>query len=156
NGISFVWGYAGMWATKWIFATVFTEENIIKDAIASVLQRTGTVENSEDSIMTWGVAESVTRNIDTFFNEKNSIILMIITVLIIVLLIKKRKELVVDKQLLVFAGMILLTPFAWLIVLNNHCALHPHLEWRTVSVALYAILVFIISLFPKGDKIWTK
>ena len=149
NGIAFVWGYAGMWGMKWIFATLFTEQNIIKDAIDSVLQRTGVVENSNDSIMTWGIAESITRNFDTFFNQKNCIILFVCGCVVVVALIWKRKELYVQKEIALFAGLIALTPIAWLIALNNHCALHPHLEWRSVCVALFAIMVFIISLFSK-------
>lgn len=156
NGISFVWGYAGMWGMKWVFATLFTEQNIIKDAIDSVLQRTGVVENSNDSIMTWGVIESITRNFDTFFNTKNCIILLVSVLVMVVVLIWKRNELKINRQILLFAFLIMLTPIAWLIALNNHCALHPHLEWRTVCVALFALTVFVISLFSKEYSLQEK
>ena len=40
-------GYAGMWSSKWILASLFTKENIIADAITSVLHRVGVTESNE-------------------------------------------------------------------------------------------------------------
>ena len=40
-GIAFLLGYAGMWVSKWILASLFTDENVIAEGIESVLHRTG-------------------------------------------------------------------------------------------------------------------
>ena len=47
-----------------------------------------------------------------------------------------------------YVGVCFSTPFAWFVALNNHCALHPHLEWRSLSAALFALMVFVISMLP--------
>jgi len=76
NGMSFIFGYVGMWAMKWILATIFTDENVIMDAIKSVLHRTGVAEGTAD-VMTPGVGESLYRNMYTFFDNGNITICLV-------------------------------------------------------------------------------
>ena len=38
-------GYAAMWGSKWILGSLITEENIIADALESVLFRVGAIES---------------------------------------------------------------------------------------------------------------
>ena len=76
RGFAFGLGYAGMWAMKWIFASVFTTQNVILDAIDSILHRTGVVENTYDeNFMSISTADALTRNLKSFFNENNLTIL---------------------------------------------------------------------------------
>lgn len=151
NGIAFVFGYGGMWAMKWVYATLFTDENVIMDAINSVLHRTGVVESNAD-VMSSGVGESLYRNIYTFFDDGNIIVLVCAVVVAVIMLIWKRKELCLNKQLTIFSSLMVITPFAWLILLSNHCSLHPHLEWRTLCIVVFAIAVFILSMLPTKEK----
>lgn len=41
NSVYWAIGYFGMWIQKWILCTIFTEENIIANAIHSILIRSG-------------------------------------------------------------------------------------------------------------------
>lgn len=152
NGLSFVFGYAGMWAMKWIYATLFTSENVIMDAINSVLHRTGVVDSSAD-VMSSGVADSLYRNIYTFFDDGNIIVLACAIVVAIIMLIWKRKELCINKQMTIFSILMMVSPFVWLILLSNHCSLHPHLEWRTLCIVVFAIAVFVISVLPTKENL---
>lgn len=152
QGVSFVFGYAGMWAMKWIYATLFTSENVIADAINSVLHRTGVTDSNAD-VMSSGVGESLYRNIYTFFDDGNSMVLIVAMIAMGIVLWMNRKSLVMNKQMGIFCGLMVLTPFAWLIALSNHCSLHPHLEWRTICIVVFALMVFVISMLPKAKQL---
>lgn len=151
NGLSFLLGYGGMWALKWVFATLFTSENVIEDAIDSVLHRTGVVESSAD-VMSSGIGQSLYRNIWSFFDNGNIIVLVSSVVLMLVFLIWKKKELSVNKQIVSFGILMIVSSFAWLMVLSNHCSLHPHLEWRTLCIVVFSLAVVVISLFKKDEN----
>lgn len=151
NGLAFLWGYAGMWGMKWIIATLFTSENVILDAINSVLHRTGVAEGTAD-VMSAGVGESLYRNLYTFFDDGNIIVLITATIAAIAMLIWKRKSLHLDKQMALICGLLMISPFVWLIVLSNHCSLHPHLEWRTLNIFVFAAAILIISMLPRKER----
>lgn len=156
NGIAFAVGYAGMWGMKWILATLFTEENIIKNALYSILHRTGMEDISvDDTFMTISISDALVRNLKSFFNEQNLIILLIAVFVMVVVLVLKRKELNFNINTMIISLILAIAPFAWVILLSNHCSLHPHLEWRTFVVLIYALCTFGLSLIskqePKGD-----
>lgn len=159
NGVAFAIGYAGMWGMKWILATLFTEENIIANALYSVLHRTGMEEISvDDTFMTIGISDALSRNLKSFFNEQNLIILFVAVIIMVVVLVKKRKELNFNRNTMIICSILAIAPFAWVILLSNHCSLHPHLEWRTFVVLIYALGTFGLSLISKqeqkGDQIY--
>ncbi|MBQ2902229.1 MAG: hypothetical protein IJE49_10325 [Agathobacter sp.] len=155
QGLSFIFGYAGMWAMKWIYATLFTSENVIIDAINSVLHRTGVTDSNAD-VMSSGVGESLYRNVYTFFDDGNILVLVAAIVVAGVTLWIKRKSVAVSKEMCVFCGLMVLSPFVWLIVLSNHCSLHPHLEWRTLCIVVFALAVFVISILPYAKQLEDK
>lgn len=155
QGVSYVFGYAGMWAMKWIYATLFTSENVIMDAINSVLHRTGVTDSNAD-VMSSGVGESLYRNIYTFFDDGNIIVLLVAILATGVVLFVNRKALHINNGVVVFCGLMIISPFVWLIVLSNHCSLHPHLEWRTLCIVVFALAVFVISMLPKTKQVEEK
>ena len=52
---------------KWIYATIFTDENVLLDAFESVLHRTGVLKNSIDTLY-WdtSVLDALQRNLLSF------------------------------------------------------------------------------------------
>ena len=152
QGIAFIFGYAGMWAMKWVYATLFTSENVILDAINSVLHRTGVTDSNTD-VMTSGVGESLYRNIYTFFDDGNIIVLVILVLVALLFVWKNKKALTPQIDMMVFCGLMVVSPFAWLIALSNHCSLHPHLEWRTLCIIVFAVSLFVISMFSKAKQV---
>lgn len=155
QGMAYIFGYAGMWAMKWIYATIFTKENVIADAINSVLHRTGVTDSNAD-VMSSGVGESLYRNLYTFFDDGNSIVLVLAIIAAGVAIWSNRKSLKMKSQMAVFCGLMMVSPFIWLIVLSNHCSLHPHLEWRTLCIVVFAFAVFVISMLPKAKQLEEK
>lgn len=154
QGFSFVVGYVGMWGMKWIIATIFTKENVIMDAINSVLHRTGVTESSNDTgFMSIGVTDALERNLLSFFNEQNIIILLICVLVFGICFVRYRKHIQVNIDDLLMCSIIAASAFVWIIILSNHCSLHPHLEWRTFSVLIFAIAAFLVGLFDKRKNV---
>lgn len=148
RGIAFVIGYAGMWGMKWIMASVFTEENVIADAIGSVLHRTGITDSSDDiQFMSISVKDALERNLFSFFHKYNLIIIFVVLCVLAVSLVWKKNKAHFDRKIFAFSMCIAVLPFVWMALLKNHCSLHPHLEWRAFSALAYALSVFVISLF---------
>lgn len=150
NGIAFAVGYAGMWGMKWILATLFTDENIIANAINSVLHRTGVTDMTGDNtFMSISVGDALSRNLTAFFNEQNLMMLLIVGIVVLIFGIFNYKQLKFDKNIIAICTIMAIAPFLWIVLLSNHCSLHPHLEWRTFAVFIYALATIIINFFPK-------
>lgn len=148
RGFAFGLGYAGMWAMKWIFASIFTTQNVILDAIDSILHRTGVVENTYDeNFMSISTADALMRNLKSFFNEYNLIILAIVCIISFFYIVAKKVKGSVDKQMLLVCSVIGISPFLWIMLLTNHSSLHPHLEWRTFAILIYAVAILGISIW---------
>lgn len=148
NAISFVIGYIGMWGSKWIVATLFTNENIILDAINSVLYRTGIKDDEVSSMFgTSGITEALTRNMTVFFDEINCFILLVSIVVLAICILKNKKKPNIRVSNLLFYIIFAIMPFVWFAVLSNHCSYHPHLEWRTMSICVFSVSVILIEMF---------
>ena len=154
RGIAFGVGYAGMWGMKWVLATLFTRENVIMDAIESVLHRAGLTESEGDAnFMSISIPDALQRNMSSYFNELTLVVLVIAVVLAALYVFRNKHMLQVKMNSLVVCGIMFLSPFVWIMILHNHASLHPHLEWRTFAVLTYSIGVFVVSMFSKGKMI---
>lgn len=88
KGVSFSIGYVGMWGMKWIIATMFTKENVILDAIDSVLHRAGFSETGGDAkFMSIGIPQALQRNLMAYFNEWNCVLFVAIAIVTIFLIL---------------------------------------------------------------------
>ena len=47
------------------------------------------------------------------------------------------------KLLFVIFALLTIIPIVWIVALNNHCSLHPHLEWREWLVGVFAPLMWL-------------
>ena len=87
---SSVWfiGYGGMWAGKWILATLFTEQNVIQNALGSIQERTS---SSVDSVG-FSLFQVFKRNIQVYVNPSVELLLVLLFIgLLYLLCIQKRK-----------------------------------------------------------------
>lgn len=148
NGFAFLWGYAGMWVSKWIWASIFTNENVIMDGILSVLHRIGSGEESvSDSVFATEInpVVSIVKNAESYFSD-NTIGMIIAFIIFIGIIAFKKKIKINFKQSIntvIPIALVSLLSIAWFIVLNNHCTLHPHLEYREWAVMIFALAVII-------------
>ena len=146
-GITFLLGYAGLWIMKWILASIFTSENVILDGIYSVLHRTGHGEAAEADAL-FGIvvspANALVRNLNAFLSKPTLLVLGICILVFVLLCYRYRREdrgrYIQNKALIANIGIIGILPILWYVVLYNHSALHPHLEWREWTISAFALL----------------
>ena len=138
-GEGFCWGfgYAGMWAGKWIIGTLFAKQNLIKEAILQILYRTS------DSASEIGKMDNI--SLGSVFKQnltaQSSIIIMTVVAVVLVFniisLIIFNKRYHWDKVLLVIAVAVI--PFAWFLVVKNHSFIHYWMTYRNLGVSVFAL-----------------
>ncbi len=148
KGIFFLIGYGCMWAMKWICATLFTDENVIADAFKNIYHRVGGANmRSQDFIIpTREIAFNW--NLNAFLSPTNIVLIILFISAIMILFLMKRK-IRFQKGVLMISLCGVLLPIAWIVVVYNHCAQHPHLEWRLFCGILFSIGVLLVSLFEE-------
>lgn len=151
NTGGFLIGYGGLWLLKWIYASVLSEENIILDGIQNTLHRVGMEKMSEDVLYDDSPIMAIKLNLQTIANYQTLIIIIVCLIIALVILFLKKGKITVNYRIMISALIIAVSPVLWYIVVHNHCALHPHLEWREWVIAIGATFSMLLSL--KGDEI---
>lgn len=137
--ITWIAGYFGMWAGKWIVSSIFTGENVITNALSAVSLRTGGGGYS--------FTEALSSVIDAF-NTPSYVLILFLGILSVILYVLKNGHISLPRlksNLPVL--LIVLSSFVWFFVLRNHTVVHPHFEYRTLSVSILATMLYIIESF---------
>ena len=138
-------GYTLMWFSKWVLASILTENNIIIDGIKSVVFRTsGEIE--EESVVT--AFSVVIKNISRFFYTPFSFALMLY-----VIIIRSRTDKSISfhnraMNLMPFV-MVGLLPIVWFTILRNHSMIHSYFTNKALIVSVFALT----SAFTTINKI---
>ena len=137
---------------KWVIASVFTDQNVILDGIANTMHRVGAKEMSEDVLFDATPLLSITSNIKTFLNWKTVLFFAVVVLFVIAVKLLKKTSLCFQSGIILPALVVALSPLLWYVVVYNHCALHPHLEWREFGISFYALSILLISLVEKRNQ----
>lgn len=128
-------GYFGMWGGKWIVASIFTDSNVVADAIGAAIYRSSfNLAGATDFTIT----QMFAKVIGTFFNGTAGIFAAISLLYVLYRSIKNRKNISFNAALFVIVTL----PFFWCLILSNHSFVHNFLSYREFTIALYAILGF--------------
>lgn len=155
KGVSFLIGYAGLWFMKWIWATAFTHEDILRDGWINVLRRTGTGDNFGDNQygMAIGPMAALRINFHAFVGWTTVLLGVIFLVGVIAYMLYKKQKPIFQKITVLISFLVACSPILWYVVVNNHASLHPHLEWREWVVSVFAACVLVLSLLrEKTDE----
>lgn len=135
NSVYWAIGYLGIWMQKWILCTIFTEENVIANAIHSILIRSGrNVSGDQISYL-----DAVRNNIMVL--AKYPYILVFITAVILLLLLsKKANRNIFSKNALITYVFIAALPFCWYAVTINHSYIHSFMTYKSLSISVFAAL----------------
>lgn len=149
-------GYAGMWFSKWIVASIILHKNVITEGLESVSTRTSQVTPGTDSMLNkvplFGV---FIRNFRALFFTPATIVFLIYIIVLIVLIIRKkqiRKSLNLDsKKLIIPFAVIGMLPIIWYIFTVNHSSVHYMITFRTAVVLIFAICSYISTVYQKDN-----
>lgn len=158
NSFAWIWGYAGMWAGKWIMCDLLTGSDSIASALSGVTQWTA-ADMSVAGFETTSYGFTLSYLFD-YINEPPMIVLgLMIAVMFCICMYQGRFRFKNPAGFLSSTAAIALVglaPFAWYFVLRNHTLIHPHLAYRQLAVSIWALLAISVkscSAKPSADQI---
>ena len=131
-------GYALMWSSKWIMASLFTGENIIVDALNSVTSRTVTNEYS--------ILRTIFVNIHMLVRTPVTILLMFFIGLEIIVIIKKWKYTQEDLMKSIPYIIICIIPILWYAFACQHSYLHNFFTNKALIASVFAFMCMIVEM----------
>lgn len=145
--ISWALGYALLWVTKWILASLVLKENIIIDGINAVTFRISN-EVPFGQKLEINAIDAIIRNFQTLYTYTITnfpIIYFALPSLIFVLLIfifwhRKLADLLFPFVLVIIS----LSPYIWFAFASNHSYIH---HWFTCRIQAITIFSFIIAFY---------
>ena len=134
-------GYVLMWSSKWILASIFTDENVIADAFHSILFRVSDI--SEIGAESFNGFEVLFENLSKFFYTPFTFVYFVIFAFY---LIKARKT-VYEKRIVSYIPylILMLFPILWLMIIKNHSMIHAYFTNKSLMVSAFAILSMLVS-----------
>lgn len=147
-GYSFCWavGYAGMWASKWVIADLTLQTGTIRDAVWNVIGRTESIGGRPRFN---GGFYVLSLNLQEYGSSIYPIMAGILLVLAVASIVRAFYAKVPVKTVLetiipfIIIGII---PFAWIIVVQHHSALHARFTFRILGVAAFALMCLTMKM----------
>lgn len=136
-------GYLGMWAGKWVLASIVTGQNIIGEALGQILYWTTT----EDVVGASGVTRMDAVNVTVSVYRERSVYIVLILLAGLFYLgrgIAKRNSVKKALYRLIPFALVGLIPFAWCLLTKNHTYQHSfytHRVWAVSWICFFCALL---------------
>lgn len=131
-------GYAGMWALKWIIADVTLHTGTIKDALWSIIGRTEAIGGRHRLNGGFYVIGLNLQEYDRVIYPVMAALVALSSLALIVIACKKCGVKRILAELVPYI-IIFCIPFAWIIVVQHHSALHARFTFRIIAVAVLSV-----------------
>ena len=153
--LSLAWllGYAGLWMSKWIVATLITGDNVLEAAISHIFLWTGADGTAAHEVPAAasrfsGLIANVAQFLPYRFERLCFAALIIISCIttVIVSIKDRHRAPIVSLWVLICVG---LMPFLWFLVVNAHSALHCWFTFRLFFITVFAFGALWWMLAPR-------
>lgn len=148
---TFSWGigYVGMWSSKWVIASVLTEENIICDAFGAIAYRSGYFIKKHTYFDTLRLNLGVC--------NRKVFLPAVLCLAVCIVLFRMKKHIRMERSHFPVLGMVLfvsLYPFIWYLFTKDHSCCHSYFTWRELGISVFGILMAgIIGIRESSEKI---
>lgn len=146
-GLIWVMGYALMWASKWVLASLLTERNVVMDALGAVLNRT--VGTEPETILHHSLFYVIRINITSFLKTPVFPAVIVYAAVLAVLRVRRkahRQAFRANAALLLPYFLLALLPFAWHVFAASHSDIHFYFTNKITVVCVFAALCGLQSL----------
>lgn len=135
--VAWTLGYGLCWASKWVIASLTLGENVLADAVNSILFRTG---NDGGDISR---AQTLSTNLSHFFNAYG-LRVSLLTGLPVLLLALCALCFPADRRGRALQYLpVMAMPLVWYMVLNNHSSVHFWFTNRLMAISLFGLLLML-------------
>ncbi len=151
SGAAWAFGYGGMWAGKWLAASLITGENVLSEAVSQAQYRSGGQIAGNEGSGSAGFFAVAWKNLSVYGSAAGILVLLLIIAVLLCLLIGRHGRLRPQAGQTVGLCLVFLVPFVWYFLVRNHSMVHYWMTHRNLSAAVFALAAFVsFSLqFPK-------
>jgi len=149
----FSWGlgYGGMWAGKWVAASLLTEHNVIREALSAILMRISHDSLAGDNDL--GIAAAVWKNMKAFLKTPVTVAaFLLVVVLMVVIVLRLRRGGRTGLGFAVPFCMLILLPFLWYAATVNHSFIHYFFTNKSLAVTAFAGLCLLMRTCEQLKK----
>ncbi len=132
-------GYIGLWGMKWLVSDLTLHRGTIKDALWTVIGRTEAIGGRPRFN---GAGYAITLNFREYESPVYAVAAIVLLLAVILgagLAVKRAGAEKTGQKLLPFLVVFVL-PFGWILVAQNHSALHAGFTFRILAVAVSALV----------------
>lgn len=157
--IIFAWGigYVGMWAGKWIIGSFITQENVILNAIESVMIRTSnaaSVPGNADEVTAF---DTLVLNLRYFLNTPVTVgAVLFVLVTLVLIIINYCKNNVLDLrsciEILIPFAVVAVLPPVWYAFTLNHSSIHSWFTHKGLVVSAFAVMCMSVKVYTEQKK----
>lgn len=145
SGISWIFGYAGMWMLKWEIGGFVLHTDLWSEALDEVFFRVGANEGATINTC----IDAITINWKHYSYSVFMIIgLLWLSVLIVMSIFK---GLMADGRIPALI-LIFISPIVWYSVLNNHTKIHHFFTYRIWNIGIYAAMACVMLYISSNRK----
>ena len=147
TGLGWIFGYVGMWASKWVLGSLISGENILSEAGRTVAMRSGGDVGEEFSRVGLMLA-AIYKNLTASKLVLGVTGLFFIAGIVHMLCRKKKAD--IGRVILVSAFMA--APLVWYAMAANHSYIHYFFTYRTLGISVFgASLLGMNFYFEKSE-----
>ncbi len=148
-GMSWGIAYGTMWASKWIIATILTDNNVILNALNKVKLRTSSMSSANEVISrTTGLEKCI----EALLTPPVQFVIVICLIASFLILIKNRRYFSINFASIYAFFLISCIPIVWLIFTNNHSTIHYWFTYRNLAASVFALFSGILVQINKPAK----
>ena len=148
TAVSWLLGYAGAWAMKWLIASIVLKESAMPYVTKHIAERIGGADNTPDNIFVY-IYEAIVKNVKLLlpFDLGTAGVFagigLILGYLYIAFVYRDKSY---DRQRVKVFILIALVPYARYVVLHNHSYLHNHFTYRAQLSTVLAMILILNEL----------
>ncbi len=139
-------GYVGMWSCKWIIGSILTENNVIANALNSIIMRlsmsTPTVEFNALDVLILNFKRMI----------KPALAFAVIYGIITLIMLFKRSPKAKFKNFVWIVYVIMgMLPIIWFVAASNHSYMHEWFTYRELIITAFAAMCLLARYSAKDD-----
>lgn len=127
-------GYIGMWAMKWILATLLTQENVIADAVDQIAKRSSSKGTDGEHA---SVLMTLIRNFAPIAMNPMALAAVVYGLVCAVRSVLRHRP---DRNDVILFCILAFYPILWYILARNHSYVHCHFTSKSLAISAMAML----------------